>query len=117
MKRRVIAVLAALVVLLAARVAYVYADATYISTLGPECITVRDSMTFVTRDFLDKHPGCKIVAGGVFEGAAYAHIECGDAHIVTGSHVAFDGKTACERFASLGTDARMRAVGDHLGRK
>jgi hypothetical protein len=117
MKRLALSTIAILLALAAARAAFVLSDATYVSTFGPECITVRDSMSFVVRDFLEKHPGCRTVATGNFQGAAYVHNECGDSHIVTGSHVVFDGNAACEAFASLSAEERLRAVGDHLGGK
>ena len=117
MKRLALATIAVLLVFVTGRAIYVYSQATYENTFGAECIAVRDSLSSVTRDFLDKYPGCRTVASGIFHGAGYVHNECGNAHLVTGSHVAFDKKPACEAFAASSADERARAVGDHLGRK
>ncbi len=111
-----LAILAALIVVLAAAGAYIYTRVTYISSSELDCMAVREDMTSLTRGFLEKYPGCRIVARGTFDGAGYSHVECGDTHIVTGSHVAFDAKDACENFRRLGADAREAAVGDHMGR-
>jgi hypothetical protein len=117
MKRLALATIAVLLVLVTGRAIYVYSQATYVNTFGAECIAVRDSLSSVTRNFLGKFPECRTVAAGIFNGAEYVHNECGDAHIVSGSHVAFDKKPACEAFAASSAEQRVRAVGDHLGRK
>ncbi|OOG38415.1 hypothetical protein B0B52_16725 [Polaromonas sp. A23] len=117
MKRLALATIAVLLVLVTARTIYVYSETTYVNTFGPECITVRDSLNSVTRDFLDKYPECRTVATGIFHGAGYVHNECGNAHLVSGSHVTFDKKPACMAFAASSAEERTRVVGDLLGRK
>jgi hypothetical protein len=89
--------------------AYTYTDATYVNAFEPNCIYVRDSMPHVLDEFLTKHPGCEVQSRGVFERSEYTHVECGTKHTPNG-HVLFRDNSACEVFAALNLERKVRAV-------
>lgn len=112
MKKVSIAIVGLLIALAAIRALYVYMDRTYVNFFEAECIAEKDNVEFFTQDYLDKHKQCKVVSRGKFMESAYVHIECGDGHVLVGSQVHFDSKSACEAFARLNYAAKRSATGN-----
>ena len=76
-----------------------------------ECIEIKESPPKLVEDFLSKFPNCPARKSGVFHGADYTYIGCGDHHIVTSVQVIFSRREACHAYVSLAMDAREKALG------